>query len=237
MLGVFSVVAGRKSAVTRVSSEAAAIVAASSGGTLQAVTYLCVSDYVGGTRWRMQAGCYALTLGEQGIFARAHALREACRSEEISLRWQVILADGWGIDLYGDRVAPGSLDSYCAFMTQEAEARGFTTVRWSTLTDQNRSVYDRAVEQVRSKARELAPWEATKGEIAHDKPAASEALGIAEEHICMRAAESAVVVADRGATLVLSTEGPGLVRYDNLIVPRASYTHLYTMPFLAHRLP
>ena len=97
--------------------------------------------------------------------------------------------------------------------------------------------YDEAINLATPRTNELAEWEATKGEIAHDKPDPEKALGLAKGHITMRAAEAYVVTRwFGGPVVVLSTETKKLVRYDNLVAPRDEYAHAFTMPFFPHRL-
>ncbi len=97
-------------------------------------------------------------------------------------------------------------------------------------------IYQQSRQEIHQRALELAPWEAEKGEIAHDKPSQDKAHALAYEHICMRAAEGRVAVAAFGDTLVMSTEVPKLTRYDNLLVDRRQYPMLFSMPFWPHRL-
>lgn len=223
----------------RISFEAASLLArlVLLGQPLNFISYICVSDYVGGTRFREQKGKYALSIGEKLMLERAEQLREEAGRRCFAYNWRLILADGWGSVLFGDRCEPGALNAYCEFMSNELRGRGFEAVRWSELMARRNDVYREACTAVEQDAEKLAPWEAKKGEIAHDKPKEKEALRLAKEHILMRAAEGSVILREYGPTLVLSAESRKLARYDNLLVPRRDYAHVFVMPFYPHRLP
>lgn len=203
---------------------------------LSFVSYICVSDYVGGTRFKAQNGRYILTSGERIMLERAEQLRDEAQRLGVVSNWRLILADGWGMELFGDRCVPGALDLYCEFIESELRKRGFEAVRWSRLM-RIRQDYENAYLEALPSAEALAAWESKHGEIAHDRPDPRNAGSLAVRHIQMRAAETRVVVAEYGPTLVLSTETRKLVRYDNLLIPRDSYAHLFVMPFYPHRLP
>lgn len=203
---------------------------------ISALTYICVSDYVGGTRYKLQNGNYRLTLAERAMLGQASAIGKICQQRGYQFQWRLMLADGWGKDLYGNRVVPGALDAYCSFMETECIERGFEAIRWSTLMGCHHHIYQQSRAEIHHRALELAPWEAEKGEIAHDKPGEEQALSLAYEHICMRAAEGRVAIAAFGDSVVLSTEVAGLTRYDNLLVSGRRYPLLFSMPFWPHRL-
>lgn len=203
---------------------------------ISAVTYICVSDYVGGTRYRLQGGCYQPTSAERTMLERIQEASSQCARYGYGFQWRLVLADGWGKHLYGDRVFKGALDEYCMFMQNLCEWHGLEAIRWTELMDEHEESYRRGREAIHNHALALAPWEAQKGEIAHDKPDPDKALKLAYEHIAMRAAEGRVVTEAFGPTLVLSTEAPKLTRYDNLLVDKDTYPLLYSMPFWPHRL-
>jgi len=222
-----------------ISFEAAALIAGMMllDKPLSFVTYICVSDYIGGERFKIQGGEYMLTSGEKLMLAHAEILNRARMDFGILLNWRLILADGWGRDLFGERCMPGSLELYCNFMTDELKKRGLEAVKWSELMSKHEDIYKHACEQAEPLAEKLAPWETRRGEIGHDMPDNTGAMTIAKRHIQMRAAEGRVILKEYGQTIVLSTETKKLVRYDNLLVPREDYTHIFAMPFYPHRLP
>ncbi|GEM_PF-5219293 len=223
----------------RISFESASLIARLMllGKPLSFVTYICVSDYIGGTRFKIQKGKYELTSGELLMLERVALLKETTAGFGVECDWRLILADGWGMDLFGERCVAGSLDLYCKFMVGELERRGFEAVRWSELMSKHESLYKRGCEEAESFADKLAPWEARRGEVGHDRPDKANALSIAKKHIQMRAAEGRVILEEYGPTIVLSAETKRLARYDNLIVPREDYAHVFCMPFYPHRLP
>jgi len=206
------------------------------GHPLSSASFICVSDYVGGTRYNLQQGSYALTGGEQRLFKQMTLLRKSLAENRVTLNWRLILADGWGLELYRERVVPGAIDQYCAVMAEHCRGYGFTSHRWSELMEKHVAAYQTAANNVEPIAAQLAPWEAQKGEIAHDRPAPEAKLALATRHIQMRAAEAVGMVAEFGPTLVLSTESQGLTRYDNLVVAKKDYPILHTAPFYPHRL-
>ena len=223
----------------RISREAAELLAKAVlvGERLSTASFICVSDYVGGPRFVAQARRYELTLGEAEMLSRASALKDLARETQMEFLWTLILADGWGLDLYPERVEPGALDAYCAFMAEECAKRGLQCVRWSEFMAEAGDDYAKAFAVARLSAEKLAVWEASRGEIAHDRVANREhAHEIAMRHIQMRAAEGLIIVAKHGPTVVLSTETRKLTRYDNLLVGRSVYTHVFCMPFYPHRL-
>lgn len=179
---------------------------------------------------------FTLTDGERDLLKRAHDLRAVCINAGVTFKWQLVLADGWGAYLYSDRVLDGGLEAYCEFMKCACMAYDFPVLRWTSFMEKNSTLYKAAREVITERACELAPWEATKGEIAHDHPATKHALAIAHEHITMRAAEGQVLTSVLGPTIVLSTEGKGLTRYDNLLVEQKFYPIVFNMPFWPHRL-
>lgn len=203
---------------------------------ISALTYICVSDYVGGERYEAQGFSFSPTGKEAEMFGRAQLLREICRQSGVQLDWRLVLADGWGLILYPERLLPGGIDAYCAFMQEECAKRGFDCIRWTEFMEENSAVYQAARASLDSQIGELIQWELRHGEIAHDKPNKERAPYLAEEHIRMRAAEGAVMVDRFGPTIVLSTESRELRRYDSLVVPRAVYNFVDYMPFYPHRL-
>ncbi len=203
---------------------------------LTCITYICVSDYVGGTRYQMQAGTYALTTGERNMFQTVHHIQSVCDIYTVPFRWILILADGWGEFLYGDRVIDGALKQYNNFMVSECSKRNLECLKWSTVMTEFKQTYTSAVNEVSTTAQQLAPWEAQHGEIAHDKPDAEKLHQYAHDHICMRAAEGVVMHKMLGPIIVLSTEGPKLTKYDNLLIQKEQYAHHHTMPFWPHRI-
>ena len=201
------------------------------------MTYICVSDYVGSTRIKEQKEEYSLTKGECLMLKQAITLRDIALSYKVNCNWRLILADGWGKSLFGSRCIPGALDMYCDFMIREVRKLGLECVKWSDIVEQHKGIYELGCDEVEGNAEKLSFQEALIGEIAHDKPEKDEALKLAKQHIQMRAAESRVILEEYGPTIVLSTETKKLVRYDNLLVPREDYTHIFAMPFYPHRLP
>lgn len=220
------------------SQEGAELVAAAvlTRRPLSTCTYICVSDYVGGVRYRAQCGVYALTRGEREMLDRAAWLRQQLALHGVELRWTLVLADVWGLSLYPDRLEPGAIDAYCAFMTGECDDCRFVARRWTELMRSQQEVFDSACAHVCETAEQLAPEEARCGEIGKDHPAAERAVEIAQQHITYRAAEGAVVVRLWGPTLVLSTESKALRKYDNLVVARWQYSAIDAMPKYPHRL-
>jgi hypothetical protein len=224
----------------RLSQEGAMLVARALllGAPLAAATFLCVSDYVGGQRLRLQGGQFALTPGEQLMFVRAERLRAACAAAGVALQWRLVLADAWGIEIFRERVQPGALNAYCALLADHCDHRNFDCLRWSRFMAERESVFAGALAHVDTVVTDaMVRWEATAGEIAHDKVVdKSAALAKARQHIRLRAAEGPVLVAEYGPMLVLSTESRRLQRYDNLVVPRAQYAGHDFMPKYPHRL-
>jgi len=224
----------------RVSHEAARIIANSVllSKPINATTFICVSDYVGGVRYKQQNRNFALTYGEETMFRQLGVLREACDRNNVVLDWRLILADSWGLDLYPDRLIPGGIDAYCAFMAEQCRARGFQAIRWTTLMAEQCRAYEAALEEAQKHITDqMVRWEASVGEIAHDKITdRAKVTDLARRHIEMRAAEGAVLVGCYGPQLVLSTESRSLQRYDNLVVPRSDYPGHDWMPKYPHRL-
>lgn len=230
--------AEREQSACRVDQDAAVLIAKSLllGSSLSCLTYICVSDYVGSTRYKKQKENFSLTQGERGMFKRASAIRAVCQEKAVDFQWRLILADGWGLYLYGDRILPGALENYCTFMEEQCISQGFIALRWSIIINNHRDSYEMARQQAIKFADELAPWEASRGEIAADKPDPSRAFALAREHILMRAGEGAVMVKAFGPSIVLSTETRRLTRYDNLVVPKKDYPIIFNMPIYPHRL-
>ncbi len=204
---------------------------------IRTITFICVSDYVGGVRYREQNGIYAMTKGEQEMLEGIIRLRIALSEMGYTLEWRLILADAWGLELYPERLVEGAVEKYCAFMTELFGAEG-EIHRWTELMEREAGRVEEATRLCQPAINaELLQWESTQGEIAHDKPGSRElARHLSRRHIEMRAIEGWVLVDIFGPMIVLSTEDRGARRYDNLVVPHASYSGINWMPYNPHRL-
>ncbi|MFH1426434.1 MAG: hypothetical protein ABIG66_03280 [Candidatus Kerfeldbacteria bacterium] len=206
------------------------------GKAVSAISYICVSDYVGGDRYKAQGRSFALTVKEADMLARARRLRALFSANGCTLEWRLVLADGWGLVLYPDRVLPGGIDAYYAFMLEQCSSLDFQCIRWTEFMERNSATYRAARESLTDKIDKQLRWELKHGETAHDKPNKNRAEWIAEQHILMRAAEGAVMVDQFGPTIVLSTENRRLRQYDNLVVQRNVYNFVDYMPYYPHRM-